>query len=41
VQFADRPDVLEVECNPLIALPDGAVAVDLRVRLAAPGQEAG
>jgi acetate---CoA ligase (ADP-forming) len=38
---ADRPEVLEVECNPLIALPDGAVAVDLRVRLAAPGRDGG
>ena len=37
---ADRPEVREVECNPLVATPGGAVAVDLRVRLAAPGQDA-
>jgi len=31
---ADRPEIAEVECNPLIALPDRAVAVDLRLRVA-------
>jgi hypothetical protein len=29
----DRPEIAEIECNPLIATPAGAVAVDLRVRL--------
>jgi acyl-CoA synthetase (NDP forming) len=33
---ADRPEVAEVECNPLLARPDGAVAVDLRVRVEEP-----
>jgi acyl-CoA synthetase (NDP forming)/GNAT superfamily N-acetyltransferase len=33
---ADRPEIAEVECNPLLAGPAGAVAVDLRVRLVAP-----
>jgi acyl-CoA synthetase (NDP forming) len=32
----DRPEIAEVECNPLLATPLGAVAVDLRVRLEAP-----
>ena len=31
---ADIPQVAEVECNPLIALPDGVSIVDARVRLA-------
>jgi acyl-CoA synthetase (NDP forming)/RimJ/RimL family protein N-acetyltransferase len=30
---ADIPEVAEVECNPLIALPEGANIVDARVRL--------
>ncbi|WP_205697070.1 bifunctional GNAT family N-acetyltransferase/acetate--CoA ligase family protein [Conexibacter sp. SYSU D00693] len=30
---ADRPEVAELECNPLVATPEGALAVDLRVRL--------
>ncbi len=33
----DRPEIAEVECNPLLATPTGAVAVDLRVRLATAG----
>lgn len=32
---AARPDVLEVEVNPLLVLPDGAVGLDARVILAA------
>jgi acyl-CoA synthetase (NDP forming)/GNAT superfamily N-acetyltransferase len=31
---SDIPDVAEVECNPLVALPQGANIVDARVRLA-------
>lgn len=34
---ADRAEITEVECNPLLATPLGAVAVDLRVRVEAPG----
>lgn len=29
----DRPEIAEVEINPLIATPEGVSAVDLRVRL--------
>lgn len=29
----DRPEIAELEINPLIATPDGACGVDLRVRL--------
>lgn len=28
----DQPDILEIEINPLIALPDGVIAVDIRAR---------
>lgn len=35
----DRPDVIEVDCNPVIATPDGALAVDALVVLAAPSRE--
>lgn len=31
---SDRPEIAELECNPVIATPQGAEAVDLRVRLA-------
>lgn len=31
----DLPDVAELDLNPVIVTPDGAVAVDCRVRLAA------
>lgn len=30
---ADLPDIAEIECNPVIARPDGARAVDARVRV--------
>jgi acyl-CoA synthetase (NDP forming) len=30
---ADHPDIAEVDLNPVIARPDGIVAVDARVRL--------
>ncbi|HEU4976169.1 MAG TPA: GNAT family N-acetyltransferase [Baekduia sp.] len=33
---ADRPEIAELECNPLLATPAGAVAADLRVRIAIP-----
>jgi acetyltransferase len=33
---ADCPELEELELNPLVARPDGAVAVDARARLAAP-----
>jgi acyl-CoA synthetase (NDP forming)/GNAT superfamily N-acetyltransferase len=36
---ADVPEVAEVECNPLIALPRGANIVDARVRLVPVAQE--
>lgn len=31
--IAERPDILEIDVNPFIAYPDGAVAVDALVRL--------
>src|SRR6185312_7577444 len=31
---ADLPDVAELDLNPVLAGPDGCVAVDLRVRIA-------
>jgi acetyl coenzyme A synthetase (ADP forming)-like protein len=31
----NHPEVLELECNPVIVTPDGAVAVDARARVAA------
>ena len=31
--ISDRPDILEIDVNPFIAYPDGAVAVDALVRL--------
>jgi acetate---CoA ligase (ADP-forming) len=33
---ADHPEVAELDLNPVLALPDGAVAVDARVRIADP-----
>jgi acyl-CoA synthetase (NDP forming) len=33
---ADHPEVAELDLNPVLALPDGAVAVDARVRIAHP-----
>jgi acyl-CoA synthetase (NDP forming) len=33
---ADLPEVVELDLNPVIALPEGCVAVDARVRVAAP-----
>ncbi|QEC49810.1 GNAT family N-acetyltransferase [Baekduia soli] len=33
---ADRPEIAEAECNPLLATPRGALGLDLRVRLVAP-----
>ena len=30
---ADRPDIVEVDLNPVIATPDGAIAVDALVVL--------
>jgi len=35
----ERSDLLEVDLNPVIATPDGAVAVDALVVLAGPPQE--
>ncbi|MDX6491120.1 MAG: hypothetical protein QOD43_1365, partial [Gaiellaceae bacterium] len=32
----DFPEVAELDLNPVIALPNGCVAVDARVRLAVP-----
>ncbi|MCK7503462.1 MAG: acetate--CoA ligase family protein [Desulfobacterales bacterium] len=31
--ISNRPDILEIDVNPFIAYPDGAVAVDALVRL--------
>lgn len=31
--LADRPEILELDCNPLLALHQGAVVVDVRVRV--------
>jgi len=31
-----HPQVAEIECNPLLVSPQGAVAVDARVRVAEP-----
>jgi acyl-CoA synthetase (NDP forming) len=33
----DLPEVAELDLNPVVALPDGCVAVDARVRIEAPG----
>lgn len=30
------PEVAELDCNPVIVSPDGALAVDVKVRLAPP-----
>jgi acetyl coenzyme A synthetase (ADP forming)-like protein len=32
------PEIVEMDCNPVIVSPSGAVAVDVRVRLAAPNE---
>jgi acetyl coenzyme A synthetase (ADP forming)-like protein len=37
----DLPEVAELDLNPVVALPDGAVAVDARVRVAPPAVRAG
>jgi hypothetical protein len=29
----NHPEIVELDCNPLIASPDGALIVDARVRL--------
>ena len=31
--LADRPEILELDCNPLLALRDGAVVIDARIRV--------
>ena len=31
----DRPEITELDLNPVIAHPDGVVAVDARIRVAA------
>jgi acyl-CoA synthetase (NDP forming) len=33
---ADRPEIAELDCNPVIVSPSGATVVDARIRLAAP-----
>jgi acetate---CoA ligase (ADP-forming) len=33
---ADHPEIAELDLNPVLALPDGAVAVDARVKVAQP-----
>jgi hypothetical protein len=33
---AAHPEIAELDCNPVIAGPDGALIVDARVRIAAP-----
>jgi acyl-CoA synthetase (NDP forming) len=30
----NHPEVVELECNPVLVTPDGAAAVDARVRIA-------
>ena len=30
----DRPEIAELDLNPVVARPDGAVAVDARIRVA-------
>jgi acyl-CoA synthetase (NDP forming) len=35
----DLPEVAELDLNPVLALPEGCVAVDARVRLRAPSGE--
>ena len=35
----DRPEITEVDCNPVIARPHGCLAVDALVVLEVPGQE--
>jgi len=31
-----HPEIIELDCNPVIVLPDGAIVVDARVRIEAP-----
>jgi acetate---CoA ligase (ADP-forming) len=31
--LADRPEILELDCNPLLALHEGALVVDVRIRV--------
>jgi hypothetical protein len=38
---AAHPEILEVEVNPLLVLPDGAVALDARIVTTGAGDEAG
>jgi hypothetical protein len=33
---AARPEIAELDCNPVIVSPHGAVVVDARIRVAAP-----
>ena len=33
-----HPEIVELDCNPVIVLPEGAVVVDARVRVEAPGR---
>ena len=33
---AAHPEIAELDCNPLLAGPDGAVVLDARIRVAAP-----
>ena len=32
----NHPEIAEMDCNPVIVLPDGAVIVDARIRVEAP-----